>query len=227
MNIEPDDMHDTAQRRTAIVPLGEDCVSALLSFALDPRENRRALSLARALEADPIPGVLEIVPSLVSVLVRYDPAAIGFSRLSGEIALRADRAEEEGTSALFHVSARFGGDDGPDLAEAAKSLGLTPEAFVAKHNATPLRVLATGFAPGFLYCGFHGPEMTLPRRAEVRQMVPAGSILFAAGQTALCATPIPTGWHLIGRTDFVNFDPTANPPTRVRAGDLLQFEVER
>lgn len=220
-------MHDTAQRRTAIVPLGEDCVNVLLSLSLDPRENRRALAVARALESDPISGVLEIVPSLVSVLVRYDPSAIGFSRLCGEIALRADLAEEEGTSTLFHVSARFGGEDGPDLAEAANLLGLTPEAFVAQHNATPLRVLATGFAPGFVYCGFHGLKMTLPRRAEVRQMVPAGSILFAAGQTALCATPIPTGWHLIGRTDFVNFDPAADPPTRLRAGDLLQFEVAK
>ena len=89
----------------------------------------------------------------------------------------------------------------------------------------PLRVLATGFAPGFVYCGFHGEGMVLPRRATVRQMVAAGSILFAAGQTAIAATDIPTGWHVIGRTDFRNFSADRNPPTLLRAGDAVCFEV--
>jgi allophanate hydrolase subunit 1 len=53
--------------------------------------------------------------------------------------------------------------------------------------------------------------------------VPAGTILFAAGQTAIAATPIPTGWHLIGRTEFRNFDPNADPPCLLKAGDLVRF----
>jgi allophanate hydrolase subunit 1 len=48
-------------------------------------------------------------------------------------------------------------------------------------------------------------------------------VLFAAGQTAIAATPIRTGWHVIGRTAFQNFDPQRSPPTRLSAGDLVQF----
>jgi inhibitor of KinA len=51
-------------------------------------------------------------------------------------------------------------------------------------------------------------------------------VLFAAGQTAIAATEIPTGWHVIGRTEFRNFDPTASVPTRLAAGDAVQFEVQ-
>ncbi len=115
--------------------------------------------------------------------------------------------------------------DGEDLMEVCDRLRLTPGAFVVRHNDTPLRVLATGFAPGFVYCGFHGPSMVVPRREQVRPMVPAGTVLFAAGQTAIAATPIRTGWHVIGRTIFQNFDPDEIPPTAFAPGDSIEFTV--
>jgi inhibitor of KinA len=124
------------------------------------------------------------------------------------------------------VQVRFGGADGPDLEAVAHSLHLNTAEFVKAHNQAPLRVLATGFAPGFVYCGFHPPGLVLPRRTQVRRAVPAGSILFAAGQTAIAATEIPTGWHVIGRTGFRNFDPGAASPTRLAAGDRVVFEAE-
>ena len=88
-------------------------------------------------------------------------------------------------------------------------------------------MLATGFAPGFVYCGFHEAELALVRREHVRPLVEAGAVLFAAGQTAIAATPIRTGWHIIGRTAFQNFDALAAPPTRLSAGDLIRFEEAR
>ena len=108
--------------------------------------------------------------------------------------------------------------DGPDLAAVAEASGLDVAAFVARHSGAVLKVLAIGFAPGFAYCGFHDDLKRLPRRGEVRPRMPAGSILYAAGQTALTATPIPTGWHVIGRTTFANFDPGATPPVASEAG---------
>ena len=107
----------------------------------------------------------------------------------------------------------------------ATALGMGASDFVAAHNAKPLRVLATGFAPGFVYCGLHAERLVLPRRTSVRPSVPAGSVLFAAGQTAIAATEMPTGWHVIGHTDFRNFDPAGEPPTRLGAGDVVTFEA--
>ena len=116
---------------------------------------------------------------------------------------------------------------GDDLDEVAALVGVSRSAFVAMHCAEPLRVLATGFAPGFVYLGFHPEALRIPRRAAVRSQVPAGTVLFAAGQTAITSTDIPTGWHVIGRTEFRNFDPTVEPPTRLAAGDMVRFEVAR
>lgn len=205
-----------------IMPLGDTGILVRFSDRLDDMANRQALALAAWLEAEPISGILEVVPSLVSVLVRYDPLKIGPVRLAGEISLRIGKADQDGRGGEHLVRVRF---DGPDLDEVVRALGLERAAFVEAHNQFPLRVLTTGFAPGFVYCGFHPETLVLPRRREVRPVVKAGSVLFAAGQTAIAATDIPTGWHVIGETDFRNFDPARERPTLMTAGDTIRFEA--
>ncbi len=204
---------------TLIQPLGDAAVLVRFGDGLSDSANRRAIGFARRLAADLPEGIDEIAPGLVSVLLRLNPGA-DFTRLSGELRLRLGQADTATPAASHTVEVSF---DGEDLPEIAAKLGIAPGEFVARHNAAPLRVLATGFAPGFVYCGFHGDGMVLPRRESVRPMVPAGTILFAAGQTAIAATPIRTGWHVIGRTAFQNFDPARDPPTRLMAGDSVRF----
>ena len=217
-------MQDASQNqreRPLIVPLGDGALLVRFASSLDDGANQAALALARGLGADPIDGVVEIVPSLVSVLLRYDPERIGPVRLAGEISLRLSRPVAK-AGATHRIGVRF---DGPDLADVAAGLGLVVPEFITQHCAAPLRVLATGFAPGFVYCGFHAESLVLPRRQQVRTLVPAGSVLFAAGQTAIAATDIPTGWHVIGHADFRNFDAAQMPPTQLAAGDLVRFEA--
>jgi KipI family sensor histidine kinase inhibitor len=205
-----------------IVPLGDSGLLVRFGDSLSEPANAAALAFAQHVAAQALPGVTEIAPNLVSVLLRYDPRVIGFDRLAGEVRLllAGDRAEVQG--AEHDIALRY---DGEDLAEVCATVGLTPEAFVAAHGATPLRVLAVGFAPGFLYCGFHPAELHVPRRSVVRPPVAAGTVLFAAGQTAITATPVPTGWHVIGHTGLRNFDPAAEPPVRIVAGDRVRFEA--
>lgn len=207
-----------------IVALGDSALLVRFASELDDLANKRAVAFAAALEADRPVEALEIVPSLVSVLVRFDPMTTDPVRLAGELALRLTAPGLQALPQEHVIEVRFGGVDGPDLDGVASALGMGADAFIARHNRAPLRVLATGFAPGFVYCGFHPQDLTLPRRGQVRAMVLAGSVLFAAGQTAIAATDIPTGWHLIGRTDFRNFDAGRTPPTLLKAGDLVRFE---
>ena len=206
-----------------ILPLGDSGLLVRFGSTLTDAANRAAIALARRLDHDPIAGVAEIVPNLVSVLLRYDPLTGSPATIAGELRLRLEGLEEAGGDQdRWVIPVVF---DGPDLIEVAGALAMDAEAFIAAHNAAPLRVLATGFAPGFVYCGLHAEGLVLPRRTSVRAMVPAGSVLFAAGQTAIAANEMPTGWHVIGHTDFANFEPTAEPPTRLGAGDVVQFEV--
>lgn len=206
-----------------ILPLGDSGLLVRFDTVVTDAANRAAIALALLLEREPLPGVVEVVPNLVSVLLRYDPLTAGPSAIAGELRLRLfglDVGSVPGRA--WTIPIVF---DGPDIDEASRALAMSTDAFVATHNASALRVLATGFAPGFVYCGLHPEALVLPRRAVVRPMVPAGSVLFAAGQTAITATEMPTGWHVIGRTDFANFDPAASPPTRLAAGDTIAFAV--
>lgn len=205
-----------------ILPIGDRGLLVQFGETLSDEANRAAIAFAASVEAAG-PGVVEVVPNLISVLLRYEPAAITFDRLAGEVRLLASTPEAAvATGAEHRVAVSF---DGDDLDEVAGLVKLPPAGFIDAHNAVPLRVLATGFAPGFLYCGLHPDALVVPRRNVVRRQVPAGTVLFAAGQTAITSTPIPTGWHVIGHTGFRNFDPGAEPPATVRGGDTIRFEV--
>jgi KipI family sensor histidine kinase inhibitor len=207
-----------------ILPLGDRALLVRFGDRLGDAVNAAAIAFASRAESAAIAGVVEVVPNLASVLLRYDPAATDFDRLAGDVRLLNPDAEDVQPGAAHTVPVVF---DGEDLGEVAGLVGLDARAFVDAHNARPLRVLATGFAPGFLYCGMHPEVLHVARRAVVRRQVAAGTVLFAAGQTAITSTPIPTGWHVIGRTAFRNFDPSTEPPTRVRAGDTVSFEVAK
>ena len=210
-------------QRVDILPLGDTTLLVRFAKGLDDEANLRTIRLAKVLVDDLADGIVEVVPSLVSLLVRYDPSVTDPFRLSGEIQLRLGRAGEVVCSEEHLLHVRFGGEDGPDLKDVAHTLGVSPEEFILSQTPARLRVLATGFAPGFVYCGFHEAWLHVPRRKSVRPEVPAGSVLFAAGQTAIAATEVPTGWHVIGRTDFRNFQPSQDPPTLLRPGDSIRF----
>lgn len=204
-----------------IRPLGDSAVLVRFADTLSEDANRQAIAFAAALDADVPEGVEEVAPGLVSVLLRTRPGA-DLWRLSGELRLRMGEPGEAPVAARHEIAIGF---DGEDLSDVARLVDTDIAGFVRLHNSRPLRVLATGFAPGFVYCGFHDEALVVPRREHVRPMVPAGTVLFAAGQTAIAATPIRTGWHVIGRTTFQNFDPKREPPTVLNAGDTVHFTV--
>ena len=215
-----------ALTRPLLQPLGERALVVRFGSALDDLANSRAIGLAERIAHSGIEGVEDVTPGLVSVLVSYDPRRIAFFRLSGEIALLADQTDCQVRAPAAHsLEVRYGGAAGPDLEHVAQFLGLSVDAFIAAHGEDSLRVLAIGFAPGFAYCGFHPEALTIPRRRAVRQSVPAGSILFAARQTAVAATEIPTGWHVIGRTATPTLTLDTNAANcLLTPGDSVRFE---
>jgi KipI family sensor histidine kinase inhibitor len=216
-------MTDAPLSAPLLLPLGDQAMLVRFGDSLSNAANLAAAGFARRVLLETIPGVVEIVPGLVSVLLRYADGT-SFKQLAGEVQMRLGAHAPAPPTGNHTIGITF---DGEDLAEVATTLSLTPAQFIDAHNTSPLRVLATGFAPGFVYCGFHTAQLEVPRRQAVRPMVPAGTVLFAARQTTIAATPIRTGWNVIGRTTFRNFDATATPPTKLSAGDTIRFEVAR
>ncbi len=116
--------------------------------------------------------------------------------------------------------------DGADLAEVASAIGITVDRVVELVVTADLEVAFVGFAPGFPYLtGLPAELAALPRRPTPRTSVPPGSVAVAAGFASVYPRATPGGWHLLGRTVEVLFDPDVAPHSRVAPGDRVRFVV--
>jgi inhibitor of KinA len=106
----------------------------------------------------------------------------------------------------------------------ARLTGLSAGEVVALHSGTLYHVYMLGFLPGFPYMGDLPPRLALPRRADPRIRVPAGSIAIATTLTAIYPYESPGGWHLIGATPVRLFDPERAQPALFAPGDQVQCE---
>ncbi|MEW2429823.1 carboxyltransferase domain-containing protein [Micromonospora sp. NPDC047644] len=113
--------------------------------------------------------------------------------------------------------------DGPDLAAVAEHWGVDVPAVRHRLTSTRFRVAFCGFAPGFPYLTGLPAEMALPRLATPRPRVPAGSVALAGPYAGIYPSASPGGWLLVGRTDLVLFDVTADPPARLGPGTTVRM----
>jgi KipI family sensor histidine kinase inhibitor len=113
--------------------------------------------------------------------------------------------------------------DGADLPVVAEQSGLTVNDVIELHSHTLYTVDFFGFSPGFAYLTGLPQQLQLPRRANPRTLVPAGSVAIAAHYCAVYPRASPGGWHLLGHTDMVMFDVDRDPPTLLQPGAHVRF----
>ncbi len=212
-----------------IEPLG-DC-AALVRFGdrIDEAMHRLVRAACARLEAEPVAGMVELVPAFTTLAVSYDPAAVGTAAPYPTVAAALEarladvQADEAPAGRTVEIPVRYGGSVGPDLEVVAAHAGLPPAEVVRLHGAGDYLVHMIGFAPGFPYLGGLDPRLHCPRRDAPRTVVPAGSVGIGGSQTGIYPVESPGGWQLIGRTPLVLFDATRDPPTLLRAGDRVRF----
>jgi len=195
-----------------------------------------AQPLWAALRRAALPGVEDVVPAARTVLLRLQPAALphgprpeGAVPVSGWDELRRS-IEALGPGLGSSIGADQGAPvvvpvvyDGEDLAEVARLSGLRVEEVVNRHIASTWTVGFLGFSPGFAYLEGGDPALAVPRRAEPRARVPAGSVALAGGMCAVYPQATPGGWQVIGRTGAILFDPKHLPPSLLAPGDRVRF----
>lgn len=214
-------------RGPRILPMGD---AAWLVDVESTAEVGRVVALHRALDADRLVGVVDLVPAARTVLVMFDPglvAALAVQRWIGEIAgtatdvpdadATADAVDAEHIVVPVHY-------DGEDLDEVCRHTGLDPDAVIAEHTAAVWTVAFTGFAPGFAYLTGGTDRLRVPRRATPRTVVPAGAVALAGEYCGVYPRATPGGWQLIGRTEAVIWDVAADPPALLRPGATVRFE---
>lgn len=196
----------------------------------DAAINRQVHAFAARLRARAPAWLHDAVPGYASLGVFFDPARASAGDVAGTLeALLAEGCDAgsgddaESPGATHEIAVAYGGEAGPDLEDAARALGLTPEALVARHAGAQYTVAMVGFAPGFPYLLGLDPALALPRRATPRTRVAAGSVAIGGAQTGIYPRESPGGWHVIGRTAEVLFDPAREPPALLAPGDRVQF----
>ncbi|NKY88062.1 5-oxoprolinase subunit B family protein [Nocardia veterana] len=198
------------------------------ALLLEPDDAAQLPVLLDQLRHAPIDGVADLLPAATTVLLTLragaDVAVIE-NRLR-TLVLDSGTADHAGTAAdPVTVPVRY---DGPDLAAAADLLGITTRELVDRHTGAEWYCAFIGFAPGFGYLQAPRAQLTVPRRAQARTVVPAGSVALAGGYSAIYPRSSPGGWQLIGRTDLALWDQDRPEPALLRAGTRVRFvAVER
>jgi len=207
-----------------ILPCGDAAISVDFGNVIDLAVNGRVMALDRALAADPVPGVVETVPTYRALMVLFDPLVTDVEALSDHVLALATRAgAKPAVPRRWRVPVAYGGAHGEDLDDIAAFAGLSPAAFVEAHVAPVYTVMMIGFMPGFSYLGGLDPCLARPRRDTPRARVPASSISIGGAQTAIGSVAGPSGWHLIGRTPARPFVLHRDPVFLFGAGDEIVF----
>ena len=207
------------------LPAGDKALVVEFGDTIERGLSERVLRLAERLKELRLQGVIETLPTFRSLLVRYDPLQTSGAALEKEIeAHLADRGGAHEEARLWQIPACYDKRCAPDLDEVGERTGLTSQEVVARHSGTRFLVYVVGFAAGFPYMGDLPPELVLPRRADPRVRVPAGSIAMATTLTGIYPLESPGGWHLIGASPIRLFDPAWERPALLRPGDFAKFE---
>lgn len=192
-----------------------DVGSAALLAELD--DAVRVVPLARAFRASGL-AAIDVVPGARTVL--FD--GVDRDAVRAWLAARRDDDREVDAEAgpVVEVEVRY---DGPDLADVAELWGCGVDEVVERHSDLEHVVAFCGFSPGFPYCRGLPKEWAVPRLADPRTRVPAGSVAVADVWTGIYPTASPGGWRLLGRTDADLWRVDRDPPALLTPGTRVRF----
>ncbi|MDQ4064699.1 MAG: 5-oxoprolinase subunit PxpB, partial [Actinomycetota bacterium] len=205
---------------------GDSAIVVSFGDAIDREVHRRVLAFSRRVDTARPHGLVDHVPAYASVTLYYEPRAQDYETFVTSIRALlndpdtrdADRAGKD-----VEIPVCYGGGFGPDLEFVAAHNQTTAEEVVRLHSSASYVVYLMGFAPGFAYLGGLPDAIAAPRLDEPRALVPAGSVGIAGGQTGVYPIATPGGWRIIGRTPCRLFDPGADDPALLHAGDRVRF----
>jgi inhibitor of KinA len=169
--------------------------------------------------------LVDVVQAYTSVAVFFDPDHSRFAAVAEhlrQLAAHTAPAGQVPESRLHRIPCCY--ERQLDLDRVAQHAGLTPEEVIRLHSATEYTVYAIGFCPGFPYLGYLPPALCgVPRLAQPRLRVEAGSVGLTGRQTGIYTETRPGGWNLIGRTPL-ELVHVADGYFPLRTGDRVLFE---
>lgn len=206
--------------------LGDRAVTLELEPPVSLASQQRIWGLTQRLQDRP--EVIDVVPGMnnITVMLR-NPQKNALDAIEWLQQWWETSESVEPESRLMEIPVIYGGHGGPDLDDVARHCGMSASQVVACHTAVDYVVYFIGFQPGFPYLGGLDERLHMPRRAEPRVQVPAGSVGIGGSQTGVYPLAAPGGWQLIGQTQTTLFTPDVHPPVLLRPGDRVRFVPQK
>ncbi|MFU0919281.1 5-oxoprolinase subunit PxpB [Kluyvera sichuanensis] len=206
--------------------LGETAVVLELEPPVTLAAQKRVWRLAQRVAT--LPDVVDVIPGMNNITVTLtDPQTLALDAIERLQRWWEESEALEPDSRAIDIPVIYGGEQGPDLTEVARLSGFTPKQVVELHASVDYVVWFLGFQPGFPYLGGLPASLVMPRRAEPRLKVPAGSVGIGGQQTGIYPLSTPGGWQLIGRTSLPLFSPNREEPILLRPGDTVRFVPQK
>ncbi|TWD51073.1 KipI family sensor histidine kinase inhibitor [Agrobacterium vitis] len=178
------------------------------------------LALFASLQANPVAGILDMVPAARTLMIRYQQELISAEALAQEISTRDLSAKLKPSDHLVEIPVTY---DGEDLGDVAELTGLSIEEVIRRHTESTFTVAFCGFAPGFGYLVGGDPALHVPRRKSPRTRIPAGAVALAGNFSGVYPQASPGGWQIIGVTPLKMWDLSRDPPALFQPGNQVRF----
>lgn len=216
---------------------GEEYIYAEISRDMRVESNFKALAVTTELRKREIPGIMDIVSSNASYLVRYNPDVISARDLLDYLRevdlMKSDPKELNVSARIVEIPIWY---DDPITAEYAarfkerhKSPDLSnfdyvrqwngiesKEAFIEKHSGSPYLITMIGFLPGTAWhypLGVQPDEMIqAPKYASPRTETPARSVGVGGSFNVIYPVNGPGSYQLIGMSAVPVADPNQHLP---------------
>ncbi|HVE20979.1 MAG TPA: urea amidolyase family protein [Acidocella sp.] len=192
----------------------------LTSFLVELNDLDETLALLAALQANPLPGIREMVPAARTLMIGFAAETTSAEALAASLSQLDLVAPVRQDDRIVEVPVDYQGED---LAEVAELTGLSVEDVIRRHAAGEYKVAFCGFAPGFGYLVGGDPALHVPRRKSPRLRIPAGTVALAGHFTGVYPQASPGGWQLIGTTPVKMWDIARNPPAYFQPGYRVRF----
>lgn len=193
---------------------------SLTTILVELADLDETLALFASLEADPVPGIEDLVPAARTLMIRFRPERLSAAELAAALSGRDLSVRTAPSEHLVEIPVRY---DGEDLDEVARLTGLSVEEMIRRHTESEFTVAFCGFAPGFGYLVGGDPALEVPRRQSPRTRIPAGSVALAGAFSGVYPQASPGGWQIIGTTPEKMWDLARDPPALFQPGYRVRF----
>ncbi len=207
------------------LPAGDRAIVVEFGTEMNERTNRLVHELAAYIKSLQPEGVVEVQPTIRSLMIYFDPAIISVGNLQ---TLLSDfhsqpEAEPNKTKRILKVPCCYGARFGIDIAGMERHTGLLRDEIISIHSGVDYKIYMLGFLPGFVYLGGLDKRLETPRLNVPRLKIQAGAVGIGGSQTGIYPMDSPGGWHLIGATPLMLYNPYRNPPILCSAGMYIRF----